>query len=82
LSGAAGLRPLLTRHPGLGEGNGWAGAERDSIMRLREHLAAEDAAVCLICLELLLRDDPVWSCGTCYDSVHLACIQVSFLLSP
>jgi hypothetical protein len=54
-------------------------AEQDSIRRVAEHLNAADseAAVCIICLELLKRQDAVWSCTNgCCDTVHLACIQV------
>lgn len=52
-------------------------AGHDSIKQLRDHMQqANDASVCLVCLEVLLREDPVWSCvDGCYDTVHLACIQ-------
>lgn len=58
-------------------------AEQDSIRRVAEHLNAADseAAVCIICLELLKRQDAVWSCTDgCCDTVHLACIQVRCFL--
>ncbi len=71
--------PPLSRAGPSSEGNA---AEQDSLQRLREHLTAEGAAVCLICLELLRREDPVWSCAQgCYDTVHLACIRVRRLHS-
>lgn len=70
--------PTAVRHLCRAGATGAGGeVEQDSIQRLREHLTAEGAAVCLICLELLQREDPVWSCTDgCYDTVHLACIQV------
>ena len=60
-------------------------AEQDSIRRVAEHLNAADseAAVCIICLELLKRQDAVWSCTDgCCDTVHLACIQVRYVNVP
>ena len=31
--------------------------------------------VCLICICSVKRTDPIWSCGTCFVSFHITCIQ-------
>ena len=33
------------------------------------------SSVCLICISTVKRVDPIWSCGTCYVSFHITCIQ-------
>jgi hypothetical protein len=30
---------------------------------------------CLICISGIKKSDPIWSCGSCYCSFHLNCIQ-------
>jgi hypothetical protein len=36
---------------------------------------AIQSSVCLICISSVRRTDPIWSCGTCYVSFHINCIQ-------
>ncbi|KAK8747304.1 hypothetical protein OTU49_016736 [Cherax quadricarinatus] len=33
------------------------------------------ALVCLICIENIKRTDSIWSCGECYSSFHVSCVQ-------
>lgn len=33
------------------------------------------AQVCLICIDNIKRADSVWSCGECYCSFHMSCVQ-------
>lgn len=32
-------------------------------------------AVCLICISSVKKTDAIWSCSTCYTSMHLSCVQ-------
>jgi NF-X1-type zinc finger protein NFXL1 len=52
---------------------------QEGVERVKEHLlsATGQAASCMICLEGIRPEDPVWSCrDSCYAVVHLPCIQV------
>lgn len=31
--------------------------------------------ICLICIDSVKRLDPIWSCGECYSSFHIQCVQ-------
>lgn len=62
---------------------GDASAEMDpeyasALARIQQHLSSEDskAAVCLVCLESMEADAPVWHCNkSCHCVFHLLCIQ-------
>ena len=68
---------------------GDASAEMDpeyasALARIQQHLSSEDskAAVCLVCLESMEADAPVWHCNkSCHCVFHLLCIQV-FIIAP
>ncbi|KAL4428037.1 hypothetical protein ABPG75_002126 [Micractinium tetrahymenae] len=50
----------------------------EGVERVKEHLlsAAGEAAACMICLENIRPQDPVWSCQDgCFAVMHLPCIQ-------
>lgn len=52
---------------------------QEGVERVREHLLSStgEAAACMICLESIRPQDPVWSCqDSCYAVMHLPCIQV------
>lgn len=54
-------------------------AVQEGVERVKEHLlsATGEAAACMICLETIRLQDPVWSCQQgCYAAMHLPCIQV------
>lgn len=34
-----------------------------------------DKLGCLICLESIRAEEPVWSCRKCYECYHLVCVQ-------
>ena len=49
------------------------------LAQVEEHLSAqrEGALTCLVCLETITHDAPVWSCQQgCYSTFHLLCSQV------
>lgn len=40
-----------------------------------ENVFHSGAAACLICIETVKRNDPIWSCSSCFGFFHLLCIQ-------
>ncbi|KAL4445363.1 hypothetical protein ABPG77_011188 [Micractinium sp. CCAP 211/92] len=58
--------------------DGAGDAFEEGVERVKEHLlsAAGEAAACMICLENIRPQDPVWSCQDgCHAVMHLPCIQ-------
>eukprot|EP00039_Didymoeca_costata_P011769 m.166582 g.166582 ORF g.166582 m.166582 type:complete len:849 (+) comp15285_c0_seq1:177-2723(+) len=36
----------------------------------------QSGGICLICLEDIGKGDPVWNCSGCFETLHMACIQL------
>nr|XP_045609322.1 NF-X1-type zinc finger protein NFXL1-like [Procambarus clarkii] len=56
---------------------GQYGTEKDQ-SRTQQYLQEAfktGALVCLICIENIKRSDSIWSCGECYSSFHVSCVQ-------
>lgn len=63
---------------GAGVHDGSDAEFEEGVERVREHLlsASGEAAACMICLESIRPQDPVWSCQQgCHAVMHLPCIQ-------
>ena len=55
---------------GYSSGDAALGASARAALR-----TALQSLSCLICIETVKKTEAIWSCGTCYVSFHIACIQ-------
>lgn len=54
---------------------GKSAKEIEKTEQILQESLRKGAAVCLICISTVKKADPIWSCGKCYCSLHLHCVQ-------
>ncbi|XP_046852833.1 NF-X1-type zinc finger protein NFXL1-like [Xenia sp. Carnegie-2017] len=62
------LRNTLTAYQG----------DEDNLVKIKQYLqesCSSRALICLICIESIKHNNPIWSCSRCYSIFHLQCIQ-------
>ena len=72
------VKHFIYQHRALSAGDETDDQFKESIQRVRDHLhsSQSSAAVCLICLENMKKEDAVWHCSKgCCCVLHLLCIQ-------